>query len=264
MDNKVYLRGATKGQKENPSLFSFSCVEKQNLSERRERKECRCMLNYCAKSGIPSILFFTPPLLSCFSSSLPSTPTLTLSALSAFLWLNFLVVKQHLWYRAVYLRLGWWRGEAEFLVCPVIKVEITCQTYCTYICWIPQNPTWWQMKLRIQAAGCTACLCFYIGYHSQQGEAFNTADPELVVCTLTGQGRHVNKEVLGLREGPGRRLAQCPAHMIVRVLSLVAGERERDREKEGQVDKLRKKQQESSSFLSKGNFRKLFSVAHNG
>lgn len=75
-------------------------------------------------------------------------------------------------------------------------------------------------------------LCDCIRYHSLQGEAFNTADPELVVCTMAGQGRHVHKEVLGLGGGPGRRLAQCPAHMIVRVLPLVAGERERQRQRE--------------------------------
>lgn len=81
-------------------------------------------------------------------------------------------------------------------------------------------------------------LCDCIRYHSLQGEAFNTADPELVVCTMAGQGRHVHKEVLGLGGGPGRRLAQCPAHMIVRVLPLVAGERDRDKERE--VDKQTK------------------------
>lgn len=74
-------------------------------------------------------------------------------------------------------------------------------------------------------------MCDYIRYHSQQGEAFNTADPELVVCTLAGQGRHIHKEVLGLRGGPGRRLAQRPAHMIVRVLPLVAGRGEREKER---------------------------------
>lgn len=64
-------------------------------------------------------------------------------------------------------------------------------------------------------------------HHSLQGEAFNTADPELVVCTLTGKGRHVHKEVLGLGGGPGRRLAQCTTHMIVRVLPLVARQKKR-------------------------------------
>lgn len=77
----------------------------------------------------------------------------------------------------------------------------------------------------------TRCVLVEIinGRHSLQGEAFDAADPELVVRTLGGEGRHVHKEVLGLRGDPGRRLAQRPAHMIVRVLPLVAGgERERE------------------------------------
>lgn len=93
-------------------------------------------------------------------------------------------------------------------------------------------------------------LCDYVRYHSLQGEAFNTADPELVVCTLAGQSRHVHKEVLGLRGSSGRRLTQCPGHMIVRVLPLVAGERQRDRKTK--IDKLRQKGQASSSYHLKG------------
>lgn len=57
-----------------------------------------------------------------------------------------------------------------------------------------------------------------------QGEAFNTADPELVVCALAGKSRHIHKEVLGLRSSPGGRLAQCSAHMIVWIFPLIAKE----------------------------------------
>lgn len=60
--------------------------------------------------------------------------------------------------------------------------------------------------------------------HSLQGEAFNTADPELVVCALGGKGGHIHKEVLGLRSSPGQRLAQCTAHMIVWIFPLIAKE----------------------------------------
>lgn len=60
--------------------------------------------------------------------------------------------------------------------------------------------------------------------HSLQGEAFNPADPKLVVCALAGKGRHVHEEVLGLRSSPGRRLAQCSAHMIVGIFPLIAKE----------------------------------------
>jgi len=69
------------------------------------------------------------------------------------------------------------------------------------------------------------------GGHSLQGEALHAADPELVVRLLAGEGGHVHEEELGLRGGPGRRLAQGPAHMVVRVLPLVAwGETDRAEE----------------------------------
>ena len=70
------------------------------------------------------------------------------------------------------------------------------------------------------------CLCVRVStVHSLQGEAVHTADPELVVCAQVGQSGHVHEEVLRLRGGPGRRLAQRPAHMGVWVLPLVPGER---------------------------------------
>lgn len=59
--------------------------------------------------------------------------------------------------------------------------------------------------------------------HSLQGEAVHTADPQLVVCALAGQGGHVHKEVLGLGRGPGQRLAQCSAHVTVWIFPLIAG-----------------------------------------
>lgn len=58
------------------------------------------------------------------------------------------------------------------------------------------------LKLRKETCG-----VFYISSNLLQGEAFNTADPELVVCILTGQSGHIHKEVLGLGGGSGRRLA---------------------------------------------------------
>lgn len=61
-------------------------------------------------------------------------------------------------------------------------------------------------------------------FHSLQGEAFNAADPKLVVCALVGKGRHIHEEVLGLRSSPGQRLAQCSAHMIVWIFPLIAKE----------------------------------------
>lgn len=61
-------------------------------------------------------------------------------------------------------------------------------------------------------------------FHSLQGEAFNTADPKLVVCALAGKGRHIHEEELGLRSSPGQRLAQCSAHMIIWIFPLVAKE----------------------------------------
>lgn len=61
-------------------------------------------------------------------------------------------------------------------------------------------------------------------FHSLQGEAFNPADPKLVVCALAGKGGHIHEKVLGLRSSPGRRLAQCSAHMIVGIFPLIAKE----------------------------------------
>lgn len=58
--------------------------------------------------------------------------------------------------------------------------------------------------------------------HSLQGEAVDTADPQLVVCALAGQGGQVHKEVLGLRRGPGQRLAQGSAHVTVWIFPLIA------------------------------------------
>lgn len=59
--------------------------------------------------------------------------------------------------------------------------------------------------------------------HSLQGEAVHTAHPQLVGGALAGQGGHVHKEELGLGGGPGQRLAQCSAHVIVWIFPLIAG-----------------------------------------
>lgn len=83
----------------------------------------------------------------------------------------------------------------------------------------------------------------FMSHDSLQGEALDAADPQLVVCALARQSRHIYKKVLGLRSGPGRRLAQGPAHVSVRVLPLVAAERKR----EGKRDKWRKKEKNESS-----------------
>lgn len=61
-------------------------------------------------------------------------------------------------------------------------------------------------------------------FYSLQGEAFNAADLKLVVGALAGKSRHIHKEILGLRSSPGRRLAQCSAHMIVWIFPLIAKE----------------------------------------
>lgn len=78
------------------------------------------------------------------------------------------------------------------------------------------------------------CSCDYVKYHLLKGEAFNSANPKLVVCTLTRQSRYVHKKKLGFRERPSRWLTQCSAHMSVRVLPLVPdGKKDGEREREG-------------------------------